>query len=414
MPSETLHPDFELLSSPVRLQREGILLTEASGSKLGRVVFSLEEIPLHISFSTPSQTVLQRVSASIIHMTRPNSSLKHKIELPKAINSFNKDRYLWAQIQADISNLANEKHISTVGITLRDQLTGNSETFYSLQTIPVQTKYFTENDNVLVRKSQHELLLSDHLFTVGNPPVPTKTDSGTLGDFTPGNVTEAIPGELLAQVAKLMMESFDFPKLIKYSLSGTYYHTGVLRIDREYQGGVEGNSVIRWERCGKKSQIFSSIPGATSLQYSPSVADIGYRIRFVYLPVRADGVTGPIVFSDSVKIKCDPKLTAEVRSNLILNSLVFKVLLRNGNEFQKRSILLNKEKLKIRKCRTTISKVVYKGVKVIPHLDNNCLFTLDLAGCGKSVFVTPSPFLRDNLVLSILAFSRNTAQIVHM
>ena len=135
-----------------------------------------------------------------------------------------------------------------------------------------------------------------------------------------------------------------------------------------------------------------------------------------------------IVFSRVMKINILPEIKAEVESNLMLSALVFKVcstsfsiplpenrithrtpqvMLRNGSEFQKRSILLNRTRVKIRKRRTTLSKLSFHSkapLAVEPLEGDGCLFSLSFSEKDHHVFLTPSSFQRDIIVLTIQAF----------
>ena len=164
---------------------------------------------------------------------------------------------------------------------------------------------------------------------------------------------------------------------------------------------------IRWEKTSEDEHSFVPIKRANTRTYIPTINDIGCSIRVVCTPVRADGVTGMIVFSKPTKIKIAPDVKAEVESNLCMSTLMFKVLLRNGKEFQKRSIILNRTKVKVRKRRSTITKMKYSPyLKVLLDADDDasrkkdahdCLFTLQLSATDTHVFMTPSTYQRDKI-----------------
>jgi len=199
----------------------------------------------------------------------------------------------------------------------------------------------------------------------------------------------------------------DFPRITLCQITGSGYHSLPLEVKAEYAGGVEGNSCIRWERYHEDTRSFRPIPGAHERIYRPSLLDIGTCVRVAYTPVRADGMTGRIVFSRVMKINILPEIKAEVESNLMLSALVFKVMLRNGSEFQKRSILLNRTRVKIRKRRTTLSKLSFHSkapLAVEPLEGDGCLFSLSFSEKDHHVFLTPSSFQRDIIVLTIQAF----------
>ena len=363
-----LKSDYELLNDATRLQNEGMMLQHASS---GRVVFSLQEIPLRITFLTPNQNLLQRVSGNRIYIVTRNKQHKCKIELAENVNYVNKDQFLWGQIQSDLCVLNDEKILKHSGFTIRDQITGNSIKIHSLETLPVGTKYFTENDNLLQRLNGNEVAIGDKIINISKPQDSTSlcssTDKTTLGEEllvsevshilfdkeTPGD--NSTPNDVNTQgffffflrskikrkitflsfhnnldimnkVASLLMESKEFPKITNCTIIGSGYHSTELRVNSTYTGGVEGNSIVRWEKSTKFEPAFIPIKGANARKYTPSISDIGACVRIAYMPVRADGVTGMITFSNIVKVKIHPDIKAEVDSNLAMNTLLFKVI----------------------------------------------------------------------------------------
>ena len=129
----------------------------------------------------------------------------------------------------------------------------------------------------------------------------------------------------VSEVANLLMESETFPKIKEIKIEGNGLHTGMITCKVRYDGGVEGNSIIRWERCRDGDHSFVPLKIKTCHQYQPTIEDINGRIRASYLPVRADGVTGLIVYSNVLSIKIDPDVHHEVLSNLHLMGFVVKV-----------------------------------------------------------------------------------------
>ena len=342
-----LKSDYELLNNASRLQNEGMMLQHASS---GRVVFSLQEIPLRITFLTPNQNLLQRVSGNRIYIVTRNKQHKCKIELAENVNYVNKDQFLWGQIQSDLCVLNDEKILKHSGFTIRDQITGDSVKIHSLETLPIGTKYFTENDNLLQRLNVNEVAIGDRIINIAKQQESTSLSSSTdktstlgeellvsevsqiLFDETPGdnptpNPNDVNTQEIMNKVASLLMESKEFPKILNCSIIGSGYHSTELRINSTYSGGVEGNSIVRWEKSTKFEPAFIPIKGANTRNYTPSISDIGACIRAAYMPVRADGVTGMITFSNIVKVKIHPDIKAEVDSNLAMNTLLFKVIL---------------------------------------------------------------------------------------
>jgi len=431
-----LREDVALVSNATKLQTDGIMLIDPTNPKAGRVIFSLQEVPLRINFTTPNNNRLQRVSENRVFIATPDTEQKYKIEIPRTINHTNKDQFLWAQTQSDLCVLSDSKLLAN-GITIRDQITGETLRISSLKDLPVGKKYFTENDNFLQRKTQNEVCLGDTILLIdGNlqESIPMSDwDANCCGNIdpevaailfdgdTPGETLHSSPSaeELVASVAALLMDSKEFPKIISVSIAGSCTHGSQLNIQYKYTGGVEGNSSIRWEKSTEDEPSYIPIKRANSKTYTPTINDIGALVRVAYTPVRADGVTGKIVYSKPVKIKIDPGVKAEVESNLAMSTLMFKVLLRNGNEFQKRSILLNRTKVKVRKRRSTITKMKYSPyMKIIPgapemsdlrnsrNIDaGDCFFTLEFSGTDKHIFITPSSYQRDIIVLTIKAFN---------
>ena len=225
-----------------------------------------------------------------------------------------------------------------------------------------------------------------------------------------------------------LLHSKDFPTIMECSIKGTGYLSSPLQIHYNYLGGVEGNSIIRWEKSLGGNHAFTPIKGESSLKYTPSTDDVGTQIRVSYTPVRADGVTGLIVFSNIISINPTPEMQKEIQNNLTIGTLMFKVslnylqikiqkninsnqffhqvLLVNGSEFQKRSIVLNREKVKIRKRRCTITKMKYgSDLKVYRDPNNDSSFVLEFSKVDTHTFLTPTPHQRDIIILTIREFN---------
>lgn len=97
------------------------------------------------------------------------------------------------------------------------------------------------------------------------------------------------------------------PTVRSIKIEGGPYYTRLFKLNVEYFGGDEGQSLIQWYRTtpenkytaidGKNSaELFWNCLGATKRSYQPTVADIGCRLEVKYTPVRSDGVTGLPVF----------------------------------------------------------------------------------------------------------------------
>lgn len=123
----------------------------------------------------------------------------------------------------------------------------------------------------------------------------------------------------------MILQSKDFPSAKSCCIIGSGFHGSLLELKYEYNGGVEGNSSIRWERSTDRNPAFVPIKKATGKQYIPTIDDIGAKIRVVFTPVRADGVTGMIIFSRPIQIKVAPLIKSEVENNVATNALMFKV-----------------------------------------------------------------------------------------
>lgn len=162
---QELREDVLLVGNPEKLQNEGIMLIDPANPKAGRVIFSLQEVPMRINFITPNKNKLQRVSDNRIFIATPDAEHKHKIEISRIINHSNKDQFLWAQTQSDLCVLSDPKLVAN-GITLRDQISGETIRIHTLKDLPIGNKYFTENDNLLQRKSQNEVVLGDKTLLI--------------------------------------------------------------------------------------------------------------------------------------------------------------------------------------------------------------------------------------------------------
>lgn len=163
--SASLKRDKEYFENAEKLQ-EGALLTDLSNSS-GKVFFSLQEIPIRTKFITVNKNILQRVNEELIKIFNEQDNLHvHNIKITRSITDSNKDILIWAQFQSDLSIVDDERNISVNGIHLRDIYTGLAIRVHSLKDLKIGTKYFTENDNLLIRTNQNEVLLGGSLLTL--------------------------------------------------------------------------------------------------------------------------------------------------------------------------------------------------------------------------------------------------------
>jgi len=73
---------------------------------------------------------------------------------------------------------------------------------------------------------------------------------------------------------------------------------GLLRPEIEYRGGSKGKSRHAWYRVQATKDPYGEptrIPGAEGPEYHVAEDDVGCFLMFEYIPVRADGETGPAV-----------------------------------------------------------------------------------------------------------------------
>ncbi|PIA41703.1 hypothetical protein AQUCO_02200255v1 [Aquilegia coerulea] len=110
-------------------------------------------------------------------------------------------------------------------------------------------------------------------------------DDGTVGDprtfFGPERVS---PGS---------------PKLLSLQLLGESIEGTVLRVDRKYWGGEEGQSIIRWYRITSDGTQ-NEIRGARSATYTLSIEDIRFLVSVSCEPVRSDLARGATVVSEQI------------------------------------------------------------------------------------------------------------------
>lgn len=89
------------------------------------------------------------------------------------------------------------------------------------------------------------------------------------------------------------------PTLLSLHIVGNAVEGTILKTEKKYWGGEEGDSVYRWLRTssdGTKNEI----AGATSASYVLSIDDIGSFISVSCEPVRSDWARGPMVLSEQI------------------------------------------------------------------------------------------------------------------
>lgn len=161
---EGLRKDKEYYSKASNLEG-GALLTELETNS-GRVIFSLQELPLRTQFRTPNNNLLQRTNEELIKLISPTEKCGCLLKLTRSIDQDNKDILIWAQYQSDLSTVTDEHSIRKNGIHLRDIYTGLAIRVHSLTELSLGVKYFTENDNLLFRSSPSHVTLGDKLIEI--------------------------------------------------------------------------------------------------------------------------------------------------------------------------------------------------------------------------------------------------------
>ncbi|XP_057433687.1 187-kDa microtubule-associated protein AIR9 isoform X2 [Lotus japonicus] len=89
------------------------------------------------------------------------------------------------------------------------------------------------------------------------------------------------------------------PRLLSLHIVGNAVEGTMLRIEKTYWGGDEGDSIYRWLRTSSDGTQ-SEITSATTSSYAPSIDDIGFFISVSCEPVRSDWARGPMVLSEQI------------------------------------------------------------------------------------------------------------------
>lgn len=409
-----MQADYDILKDSAALRREGALLLEHSGSSGGRVVFSLQEVPLRRKFMTSNGNFIRRDKDDTVSLWSADSRKVMTIPVSVSASPQNKDHLFWAHSQNDLLLFDDAKQLAATGAVLTDPVSGKTKEIRALTDLPIGVKYFTEHANIIQRLSNNEIMLGDKTLYVNPPSISDSYSSPSSSDDEKGADDFPAPKGAKGHADDelgIAERDATFPCARRCVLVGRGFHMDELRVEVEYAGGVEGSSIVRWERCVPETEEFVPIVGARGSTYQPTMMDIGTEVRVSYTPVRADGVTGAIVFSNALEINIDPEVAAEVRSNLALSSLMFKVLMGNSGGFEKRSIVVSRDKIKIRKRRQTMAKSAFgHSVTVMPAVEHDCEFSLGFGADEFYSFLAPSCYQRDIIVLTLQSFNINAME----
>jgi hypothetical protein len=161
-----LQIDHSLFRSADKLRQEGALLLEAAenvNTSGGRVVFSLQEIPLRRRFQTSNGNFLRRERADLVVLWAPHQSVPLKIPISNTVTTSNKDVFFWAQTQNDLLLFDDAKHLALAGAIVSEQVSGKQLEIRALTDLPIGIKYFTEHANIIQRVSANEIVLGGML-----------------------------------------------------------------------------------------------------------------------------------------------------------------------------------------------------------------------------------------------------------
>ena len=161
-----LQADHALFRSVDKLRQEGALLLEAAenvNTSGGRVVFSLQEIPLRRRFQTSNGNFLRRERADLVVLWAPHQSVSLKIPISNTVTTSNKDVFFWAQTQNDLLLFDDAKHLASAGAIVSEQVSGKQLEIRALTDLPIGIKYFTEHANIIQRISANEIVLGGTL-----------------------------------------------------------------------------------------------------------------------------------------------------------------------------------------------------------------------------------------------------------
>lgn len=120
------------------------------------------------------------------------------------------------------------------------------------------------------------------------------------------------------------------PRILDLKIQGGPAHSGVLEVQAEYFGGEEGapgtagGSIIQWYRSYSLNEFqgpWLPIARATQPTYQPSIDDVAARVMCKYLPVRKDGMRGPLAQAEAQQLEATPparhgQLTLAVESGV--------------------------------------------------------------------------------------------------
>eukprot|EP01028_Stygiella_incarcerata_P003835 TRINITY_DN179_c0_g4_i1.p1 TRINITY_DN179_c0_g4~~TRINITY_DN179_c0_g4_i1.p1 ORF type:complete len:1596 (-),score=468.58 TRINITY_DN179_c0_g4_i1:245-5032(-) len=144
------------------------------------------------------------------------------------------------------------------------------------------------------------------------------------------------------------------PKIVSLELEGGPYFTKPVELYAKYQGGHEGESIIKWLRKRTQDADFTEVKVAGGLVYVPNADDLSAQVKVQYTPVRKDGVQGTMVEAGPVTLHMDPEF------NLSLSAVVRdgKISIGVHNEDDKNDELLYMGNKNVK--LGLVDKVLYK------------------------------------------------------
>ena len=75
-----------------------MLIEQMAPTQAGRVVFSLQEIPMRVNFITPAGNRLQRVADHRLYVATLDGEEKCKLDISRTVSHDNKDQFLWGAV----------------------------------------------------------------------------------------------------------------------------------------------------------------------------------------------------------------------------------------------------------------------------------------------------------------------------
>lgn len=165
--------EIQWWTNPVHLQ-DGIMLFESEDMTRGRIIFSLEDLPLRISFFTQEKWKLERTSENSVHFTPPNCKQSIPIELPNSLRKLHKTQSAQdISLESDFFLLSNNESLEK-GIRLMDKENGSPLIINALKDLQLHKVYITDHGNSLERISLSEVLLEDKIIQIQLPGTSRK------------------------------------------------------------------------------------------------------------------------------------------------------------------------------------------------------------------------------------------------